>query len=364
MNSLKKKMALGLSLLMIAGTMSACGGSDSTADTTAAAETTAAETTAAETSETETTVAEPAVLNPDGAEVVVRLNDELYISYGALCVSVLQQKEYFESMTLEYYNTTVTVEDWNTPMDNGKTPAQDIFDQTLAAGITQLVVASKADEYQVSISEEELAALKEENTALYGSMSGDWLEISGLVEEDWLELSKQAMLYDKVKAAELANYTAEIADEDARTMKMAMFAIALDAANPGTGLPTQEEAEAKVQEILAIIEGGANPQSVVEEYGYTYYEDSIYVGQYTDEDSLKMLELKTGETMYFMPDETAVCAVICLDEADASLTEERKAVLSEEAAEKYFVDLAAEWVEAAAIEQNEELIGKMDLFSE
>ena len=143
-------------------------------------------------------------------------------------------------------------------------------------------------------------------------------------------------------------------------MRYYVFAVSLYGTDGVDGLPTQEEAERRMEEIFARADAGEDIAAVAKEYGYNGMEDSLSVGVYDrDENAVRALTLAAGESMTFLSDEHTLCGIYCLDAQDAELTAQRKEQMQEEAREEYFRGLLDQWKAEAEICEN---IGR-DAFS-
>jgi len=376
MKVLKKYFVVLLALLMAVGTMSACS--------SGAEETTGAEDTATTAGETTNTVA--------GRDPVLTVNG-LSATYGVFYTSLVRQKEYYEQMALYYYGSEITTEDWQGVMASGETVAENLQNNVIQYLLETLAAASHAADYGIELSEEDKATIRTTAETEFESLDSELVAAAGLDLEDWVTCVEYLTLYDRIQEKEVGNYTVDISDEDAKTMTFDLFAIALKteatetaegestedssaaeqsettAEDESTGeteaapvLPTAEEAEQKIQAIFERIRAGEDAKTVIEEAGYTYYSDTMSVNQYTDEFSLKVMEMKTGDMISFQPDESTYYGVICTNENDAEQTEARKETLRKEKGLEYFYSVIEGWLAEAEVVKDEDLLSQIKVF--
>lgn len=380
MKVLKKYFVVLLALLMAVGTMSACSSGTE--------ETTGAEDTATTAGETTNTAA--------GRDPVLTVNG-LSATYGVFYTSLVRQKEYYEQMALYYYGNEITTEDWQGVMTSGETVAENLQNNVIKYLLETLAAASHAADYGIELSEEDKATARTTAETEFESLDSELVAAAGLDLEDWVTCVEYFTLYDRIQEKEVGNYTVDISDEDARTMTFDLYAIALKteateteagagesestedssaaeqsettAEDESTGeteaapvLPTAEEAEQKIQGIFERIRAGEDAKTVIEEAGYTYYSDTMSVNQYTDEFSLKVMEMKTGDMISFQPDESTYYGVICTNENDAEQTEARKETLRKEKGLEYFYSVIEGWLAEAEVVKDEDLLSQIKVF--
>lgn len=372
--SYKKILCFSLAAVLSASMLTACGNSEKTAasETTAeenpssnAEEASVSEETKGTEAETTAAETEPLILNPDGSKVIISL-EEHSITYGMLRMGIEQQKAYYEESALSYLGSELTAEQWQETLSNGTTIAEDLSAQVQEYLTENMVAASHAEDYQVSLSDSEKSDLLQSAKSQYESLDHAVLEACGATVEDWCLQLERAALYEKVMDAALTDYDPEIKEEDARTMSYQIFAIALEGTETGAELPSLEEAQANVDDIFERIHNGEDAKTVVEEYGYSIYEDSVSVNQYEDEFVDRILKLKDGEMTSFQPDENNLYAVICTSAQDPELTAERLNTLQDEAIRSRFAEMVVEWVSEAELTVDDAAISEIcnDVFSE
>jgi len=378
MKVMKKYFAVLLALLMAVGTMSAC--SSNKEETTTAEET--------------TTTAEDTTNSAAGREPVLTV-DGLSITYGVLYTSIVQQKDYYEMMASYYYGSEITAEDWQEVMSSGDTVAANLQNNVIEYLLETLAAASHAADYGIELSEEEKETARATAESEFQALDSELVAAAGLDLEDWVACAEYFALYDRIQEKEVADYTVDITDEEARTMTFDLFAIALKteeteaetsegesseassgadrsettAEGESTGeteavpeLPTAEEAEQKIQAIFDRIRAGEDAKTVIEEAGYDYYSDVMSVDQYTDEFSLQVMGMKTGDTLAFQPDESTYYGVICTNENDAEQAEARKETLRENKALEHFYTIVEGWLAEAEVVKDEELLARINVF--
>lgn len=352
------KSGRGLMVLIASMLLMSCGGA-ATERSMAGSDESAAEETAMNT----TTAAETPISSEAAAESADRIAFSLgsrSISTGAALYTLLQQKQYYESVSSSYYSSEMTAEDWQEIQSDGNTLAQNLTRSVWDTLCDDLAAAGYADANGIVLTEQESSGAEQKAREEYAAIPETDRTLTGLQEPDWISQKQLEALYEKVKEQVSGSYQKKITDDEARTMRYYVFAVSLDGTDGVDGLPTQEEAERRMEEIFARADAGEDIAAVAKEYGYNGMEDSLSVGVYDrDENAVRALTLAAGESMTFLSDEHTLCGIYCLDAQDAELTAQRKEQMQEEAREEYFRGLLDQWKAEAEICEN---IGR-DAFS-
>ena len=302
------KSGRGLMVLIASMLLMSCGGaaterSMAGSDESAAEETAMNTTTAAETPISSEAVAESA----DG--IAFSLGSRS-ISTGAALYTLLQQKQYYESVSSSYYSSEMTAEDWQEIQSDGNTLAQNLTRSVWDTLCDDLAAAGYADANGIVLTEQESSGAEQKAREEYAAIPETDRILTGLQEPDWISQKQLEALYEKVKEQVSGSYQKEITDDEARTMRYYVFAVSLDGTDGVEGLPTQEEAERRMEEIFARADAGEDIAAVAKEYGYNGMEDSLSVGVYDrDENAVRALTLAAGESMTFLSDEHTLCGI-------------------------------------------------------
>ena len=192
-----------------------CGGaaterSMAESDESAAEETAMDTTTAAETPISSEAVAESA----DG--IAFSLGSRS-ISTGAALYTLLQQKQYYESVSSSYYSSEMTAEDWQEIQSDGNTLAQNLTRSVWDTLCDDLAAAGYADANGIVLTEQESSGAEQKAREEYAAIPETDRTLTGLQEPDWISQKQLEALYEKVKEQVSGSYQKEITDDEART---------------------------------------------------------------------------------------------------------------------------------------------------
>ncbi|WP_310601829.1 peptidylprolyl isomerase [Anaerosporobacter sp.] len=114
--------------------------------------------------------------------------DMLYYIY-----SYESQIDYMDQMYQYYFNTGY----WDMEIEEGKTIRQDSKEQAMTTAIRYEVLYKEAIKNNYSLTDDEIATIKENSVAVIEEMSEEQLKLTGFTEETVTEIQKKWSLTDK-----------------------------------------------------------------------------------------------------------------------------------------------------------------------
>lgn len=118
----------------------------------------------------------------------VTMEEMLYYIY-----SYESQIDYMDQMYQYYFNTSY----WDMEIEEGKTIRQDAKDQAIDTATRYEVLYKEAVKNDYSLTDEEIATIKENSTAVIEQMSKEQLALTGFTEEAIIEIQKKWAITDK-----------------------------------------------------------------------------------------------------------------------------------------------------------------------
>ena len=191
------KSGRGLMVLIASMLLMSCGGA-ATERSMAGSDESAAEETAMNT----TTAAETPISSEAAAESADGIAFSLgsrSISTGAALYTLLQQKQYYESVSSSYYSSEMTAEDWQEIQSDGNTLAQNLTRSVWDTLCDDLAAAGYADANGIVLTEQESSGAEQKAREEYAAIPETDRTLTGLQEPDWISQKQLEALYEKVK---------------------------------------------------------------------------------------------------------------------------------------------------------------------
>lgn len=269
------------------------------------------------------------------------------------------------AMYAEYYGVDSL---WDVDMTGAGTTMEEDLKSSVMDMLHELYTlkAHMAD-YEVTITEEEEAAIKEAAAAFMEGNSEEAIEEFGASEEVVAELltlyTIQAKMYDAI----IADVDRVVSDEEANMRGYSYIALGLDGEYDDEGSYV-EYTEAQIEAIKANADSiaadlkDADMETVAEKYGYevetsTYEKDDEYV----EEELLDALDaLKEGEVSGLVETESTLYFVRIDTDTDEEATEENRVAIVEERESAMYDEVLAGWQEEDGWTVEEKLIEQID----
>jgi foldase protein PrsA len=267
------------------------------------------------------------------------------VTVGEAGLYAIYQQAQYEQFYSAYLGTTV---DWTQEYD-GKTMEDETKDSIMEQFKKMQIVAAHADDYNVTVSEEEEAKIKEAAQKLVEANDEKALKALHISEESATALFKSYYLYNKTSEAMVADVDTNVSDEEAAQKKMSYVEFSLAGTTDEEGntveLTDEEKAEIKKKAEAVASAGAAGMETAVENTDYivdeaTFDEESETLDTAVYEAANK---LKAGEMSSVIETETAYYVVRLDSEFDKEATESKKEEIVNERKTEAFDKIYEGW---------------------
>lgn len=248
------------------------------------------------------------------------------VTVGEAGLYAIYQQAQYEQFYSAYLGTTV---DWTQEYD-GKTMEDETKDSIMEQFKKMQIVAAHADDYGISVSEEEETKIKEAAKKLVEANNAKALKALHISEESATALFKSYYLHNKTSEAMVADVDTNVSDEEAAQKKMSYVEFSLTGTTDEEGntveLTDDEKAEIKAKAEALVSAGATGMEKALENTDYTVSEATF------DEESEALdaavyeaaSKLKAGEMSSLIETETAYYVVRLDSEFDKEATESKK----------------------------------------
>ncbi len=248
------------------------------------------------------------------------------VTVGEAGLYTIYQQAQYEQFYSMYLGTTV---DWTQEYD-GKTMEDETKESILEQFKKMQIVAAHASDYNVSVSEEEEAKIKEAAKKLVEANDEKALKALHISEESATALFKTYYLYNKTSDAMVADVDTNVSDEEAAQKKMSYVEFSLSGTTDDDGntveLTEDEKADIKAKAESVASAGAEGMESAVENTDYTVEEENFDEESDTLDSAVYEAanQLKAGEISSVIETETAYYVVRLDSEFDKEATESKK----------------------------------------
>lgn len=283
--------------------------------------------------------------------------EEYYISY----MDYQQQMQLGSVM----YETEM---DWNQEQEEGVTMAEAYKQDIMTTLQNFLILEDHMDEYDVTLSEDELAAIDAAATAFDEANAEEVKEKVSADKETVKEVLRLITISEKMYQAIIAEADTEVSDEEAAQKKMQyMYFTTTKTAEDGTTSEmTEEEVAAVKADAVSFLEGAKNngsleayaTQTEVESSSLTFDAESTA----PSEEVIKAADaLGENEFSEVIETDSGFYVLQLTSLLDREATDaEKETIVSERQSEKYTETLEA-WTEETEITVYDDVIKKIDL---
>lgn len=284
--------------------------------------------------------------------------DDTTITMGVANFCAKYEQAMYDSIYMAYFGEDM----WSSDMSGtGKTMAEDVKEGVAEQLQKMYLLKAHMEEYGVSLSEEEEAAIAKAADDFIAANSKEAIrQIGAENKENVLEMLRLNTIQSKMHERIIQDANVEVTDEEAAQRTFSYVRIDTDShldEDSNSVEYTEEEKEA-LKETAASIAKAKDFDTAVTDAGYTASTASY--GSAEDESASfdkEVLEaadkLKEGEVSPVVETETA-CYVLRLDkELDEEATASKKESLISEKEEDYYDDIVDGWIEESSWEINE-----------
>ena len=272
-----------------------------------------------------------------------------------------------------YYSTYYGTDFWNTPIgtddDGNALTFEDNVKQQVISQIKQIIVLNnKAEEYDVSLTDDEKSECAEYAKAFAESEEGAAiLKECGASEEDMEQIYEKNKLASKVQQAAVADVDTEVSDDDARETTIARIVYATTTTNDDgetVDMTDDEKAETlkTAQAALKKLQSGTDLADLAEEAEYTNTSETFAAGESEEGEAFeaKLAEMKDGDIMdevmecengYVIAQLTAYTDRDATDSNKEDIVAERQQEAFSDTYDEWTTDLEKDWDYSTSVDQ-------------
>ncbi len=293
---------------------------------------------------------------------VITINDgETTISYGYANFVA----KYMQAIYDEYYVYFMGEDVWESEYSDGVT-WEDSLKESILSSIEQVyILLAHADEYGVSLTDEEEAEILEAAAAFIESNSASTLEMMTATEEIVAQYLRNQKIAYMVELLILEETELTITDEDAAQRSYTYVSFSVEGTeedDDGNVIDLTDDEIAAIEEEAYALAEADDFDDYVEEMEYTSTSDHYGVDDEPfNEVVMEVLDEMTDGEIQVIYDEDDLCYyVIRLDaEYDEEATAEVRAELEEEEQEEHYSDVLDEWEAEMTFDVDETLWAKI-----
>lgn len=265
------------------------------------------------------------------ATVVASYGDEkIYLS------EVNYNAKYEQWYSEMYYAAYFGADMWKQEIATGKTMEAFTKENVMAGALQTRVLLEHAEEYKVTLTEEDTAKVTDTVAAVLENMPEKLLAETNANEELLTDIYTRNALANKVWAAVVADVDTVVDDEEARQTAISYVLFSDN--------DTETDGEAAAKELLAAVEGGKTLKEAAEEKGLTA--SSTGYGRNDEQTSVlgqTAVALSTGEANTCYAEGTGWYVVYCDNDFDEARTESKKQSIISDRKDELFNTVYAGW---------------------
>ena len=299
----------------------------------------------------------------DNNEVVATVGDT-EISLGVVNFYIRYQQSAIETYYMSYYGEDM----WSLEVDEDLTYEESVRNSSLEAIEHLYILEDHMDEYNDSLTEDELAKNEEAADAFIAANTEDVQKIVSADKEVVTEVLRLLTIGAKMETAMTADVDTVVSDEEAAQKKLQYITFSkttTDDSGASVDMTEDELAalKAEAEEFLTNAKANGSLEAYATELektasSLTFDEETTTLG----EDIMKAAnELGEGEFAEVLETDSAyyVLQLVSLFDEDATATEKEN-IIADRKSERYY-ELYDAWAEATEIVENEKVLAKVDL---
>ena len=298
----------------------------------------------------------------DNSEVVATVGDS-QITAGVANFYLRYQQSGMEELYAMYFGEDF----WTSPLTDGSTYEKNLKLQVINTLHEFYVLEDHMADYNVTLTDDELASIEEVAEAFVAANSSDVIESISGQKEVVVEMLKLFTINEKMYQAMTTDVDTVVADEDAAQKKLRYYSQSKTKTENGS---TVEMTEAEIDALKIDMEAflnGAEANGSLEAYG-----EEKGISTYTitfDSESASIAEeviavadtLKEGEFGGVIETESLLYVIQLESEFDQEATDAKKDEIVEERRVEAYSAIAEGWLEETTIELNEEVWDKVSV---
>lgn len=294
----------------------------------------------------------------DGTAAALVINDE-EVNLGTANFYLRHQQAETANM-MQSYGLTSSDLMWDQAISDSQSYGDSLKENCQDSLVNMVVLRQHAEEYGVSLTEEETQKIDETAQAVMDA-NPDAMERIGASKEDVAQVLELYTYQQKMREPMVADTDCEVSDEEAAQTTVTYARISLEGED-GAELTEDEKAELKAdaEEVLAQIQASADPSAadfstIADGVNEDFMASSLSYGSDDTilEDTVKeaVSSLTDGQVYGSVIETEEYYYIVRLDQAfDAEATEtEKESIISQRESENYDAKLQ-EWVDASAVD--------------
>lgn len=294
----------------------------------------------------------------DGTAAALVINDE-EVNLGTANFYLRHQQAETANM-MQSYGLTSSDLMWDQAISDSQSYGDSLKGNCQDSLVNMVVLRQHAEEYGVSLTEEETQKIDETAQAVMDA-NPDAMERIGASKEDVAQVLELYTYQQKMREPMVADTDREVSDEEAAQTTVTYARISLEGED-GAELTEDEKAELKAdaEEVLAQIQASADPSAadfstIADGVNEDFMASSLSYGSDDTilEDTVKeaVSSLTDGQVYGSVIETEEYYYIVRLDQAfDAEATEtEKESIISQRESENYDAKLQ-EWVDASAVD--------------
>ena len=294
----------------------------------------------------------------DGTAAALVINDE-EVNLGTANFYLRHQQAETANM-MQSYGLTSSDLMWDQAISDSQSYGDKLKENCQDSLVNMVVLRQHAEEYGVSLTEEETQKIDETAQAVMDA-NPDAMERIGASKEDVAQVLELYTYQQKMREPMVADTDREVSDEEAAQTTVTYARISLEGED-GAELTEDEKAELKAdaEEVLAQIQASADPSTadfstIADGVNEDFMASSLSYGSDDTilEDTVKeaVSSLTDGQVYGSVIETEEYYYIVRLDQAfDAEATEtEKESIISQRESENYDAKLQ-EWVDASAVD--------------
>lgn len=285
-----------------------------------------------------------------GDNKVVATMEDQKVTYGLVNFMCRYQQAYSDEIYRSVFGDSV----WKTDMyQNGSTMEDNVKNNVMTTLHEMLTVEAHADEYNVSLTDEELQKIDDVTDEFLAANSKDTLDEMGANADVVKEFLRLSTLRNKVYTEIIKDADTDVSDEEANVKDFTMVQVDTKGyydENNSYVTYTEEESSARVSTAEAIAAAVADPadlESVAEEFGYTANASTYKADDTSLPDEVKEeLDKLTENTMSGAIVTDSAVYIVRMDSLhDEEATEENRQSIIATRKSTYYNDTLTKWQE-------------------
>lgn len=296
----------------------------------------------------------------DNSEVVATIGDS-QVTAGVANFYLRYQQSGMEELYEMYFGEGF----WTAPLTDGSTYAQNLKDQVQKSLHEFYVLEDHMAEYNVTVTDEELAEIDATAEAFVAANSEKVLKAISGEKEIVAEVLRLFVINEKMFQAMTADVNTEVSDDEAAQKRLRYYSKNKTTSENGSTVELSEDELAALKTEMETVLNDAKANGSLEAYGEEH-EIETYTLTFDSESTATAKEvieaadkLKEGEFSEVIDTEYLYYVVQLESEYDQEATDTRKAEIAEERRVEAYSLIAENWLVETKMELNQEAWDKL-----